>query len=369
MRLSTIDVFHVAMPLIVPWKTAFSEESAIDSILVRVTSGDLVGWGEASPYAKPQFCPEWATGCFHLIREVFAPRLVGADIESGAALQAALAPFKGNPFAKAAIDTAFWDLLSHARGEPLWRMVGGSQPEIAVGADISIQDDRAALLANVGAALEAGFSRTKLKFRRDSGAQMVRAVREAYPDALLHIDCNGGFTLDDLPLFEALDTLGLTMIEQPLATDDLVDHARLQERLTTPICLDESITSVHRAEKAIDIGAARWINIKHGRVGGLTNALALHALCVERNVPCWIGSMLESNVGQGLSLALASLPGIAYAADVFQAGRLYGEDMSAPDIVLSAPGTVTAPDRPGHGFAPVPARLERALVQSASISA
>lgn len=364
MRLDTIDVFHVAMPLIAPWKTAFSEETAIDTILVRITGEGHVGWGEASPYAMPQFCPEWATGCFFLIRDVFAPRLAGRDFETGADLQAALASFKGNQFAKAAIDLAFWDLLARSRGEPLWRMIGGVAPQIAVGADISVQDDRKTLVDGVGASLAAGYSRVKLKFRRDSGAGMVAAVREAYPDAALHIDCNGAFTLDDTPLFRELDTMGLTMIEQPLATDDLVDHARLQEQLATPICLDESITSVHRAEKAIAIGAARWINIKHGRVGGLTNALALNDLCRKCAIPSWIGSMLESNVGQGPSLALATLPDIAYAADVFPDGRLYAQDICEPAIHLSGPGTVTVPDSPGHGYAPVPERLARHLVRA-----
>ena len=160
MRIDTIDVFHVAMPLKVPWKTAFSEETAIDSVLVRITSDGLVGWGEASPYAKPRFCPEWASGCFHLIRDVFAPTLVGRDIVSGEALQEALVSFKGNQFAKAAIDTAFWDLLAKARGEPLWRMIGGTSPDVAMGIDISIQDDRTSLLEGVGAGLAAGAQTT-----------------------------------------------------------------------------------------------------------------------------------------------------------------------------------------------------------------
>jgi O-succinylbenzoate synthase len=362
MKIDKIDVFHVAMPLKEPWKTSFSEEWTIDSILVRIRSGDAEGWGEAAPYAVPQFSPEWAAGGFQLIRDVFAPLLVGQNIASGDALQERLAPFKGNFFAKAAIDTAWWDLAAHQKDTPLWKMIGGQKPTIHIGADIPVQDDRAKLLRAVAASVEGGFSRTKLKFRRDSGVEMVASVREAFPDLVMHIDCNSGFTLNDLPLFKELDKLGLTMIEQPLASDDLVDHSKLQAHLETPICLDESITSADRARKAIDIGASRWINIKHGRVGGLTNALKVHKLCTERKIPCWIGGMLESFVGQGPSVALSTLPGISYAADIFPEGRLYQRDLAGPPVRLSGPGQVQAPDRPGHGFRPDPEQLLNCLV-------
>lgn len=362
MKIEKIDVYHVAMPLIEPWKTAFSDERTIDSVLVRIRSGDSEGWGEAAPYAVPQFSTEWAGGCFQLIRDVFSPLLVGREIESGEALQAQLAPFKGNFFAKAAIDTAWWDLDARQKELPLWKLIGGTNPTIDVGADIPVQDDPEKLLRAVGAAVASGFSRTKLKFRRDSGVEMVAGVREAYPDAVIHIDCNSGFTLEDLPLFQELDKLGLAMIEQPLASDDLVDHSTMQARLETPICLDESITSLDRARKAIEIGAARWINIKHGRVGGLTNALKVHRHCVERGTPCWIGGMLESFVGQGPSIALSTLPGISYAADIFPEGRLYQRDLSGPAVRLSGPGQVEAPDRPGHGFRPDSQQLLECLV-------
>ena len=362
MKIDKIDVFHVAMPLIEPWKTSFSEEWTIDSILVRIRSGDSEGWGEAAPYAVPQFSAEWAGGCFQLIRDIFAPVLVGQDIDSGESLQQRLASFKGNFFAKAAIDTAWWDLAARQQGVPLWKMIGGTRPMINVGADIPVQDDRAKLLRAVAASVEGGFSRTKLKFRRDSGLEMVAAVREAFPDLVMHIDCNSGFTLADLPLFEELDKLGLAMIEQPLASDDLVDHATLQASLKTPICLDESITSADRARKAIEIGASRWINIKHGRVGGLTNALKVYRFCEARNIPCWIGGMLESFVGQGPSIALSTLPWISYAADIFPEGRLYRRDLAGPPVRLSGPGQVQAPDRPGHGFRPDPEQLLNCLV-------
>lgn len=357
MQIDEISVFHVSMPLKAPWKTSFSVETAIDTVLVRLRSGNAEGWGEAAPYAVPQFCPEWAAGAFILIRDVFGPLVAGRDIASGAELQRLLSPFKGNSFAKAAIDTAWWDLAARLDDRPLWQMIGGTSREVAVGADIPVQESTAALHEGVRAAYEDGFSRTKLKFRPDSGYEMVASVREAFPDMPLHIDCNSGFKLEDINLFRQLDTLGLVMIEQPLGWQDLIDHAKLQSELETPLCLDESLTSLETVRQAVETGATRWVNIKHGRVGGLTHAIAIQRYCVGAGVPCWVGGMLESNVGQGVSLALATLPGMAYAADIFPAGRLYPADLADPDITLSAPGTITAHDRPGHGFAPDPDRL------------
>lgn len=365
MLIDEISVFHVSMPLKAPWKTSFSVETAIDTVLVRLRSGDAEGWGEAAPYAVPQFCPEWAAGAFILIRDIFAPQVKGREIGSGAELQALLAPFKGNNFAKAAIDTAWWDLAARLEDRPLWQMIGGTSPDVAVGADIPVQDSTAALHDGVRAAVEGGFSRTKLKFRPDSGVEMVAAVRKAFPNMPLHIDCNSGFTLNDIELFRELDDLGLVMIEQPLGWQDLIDHAKLQGELETPLCLDETLTSLETVRQAVETGATRWVNIKHGRVGGLTQAIAIQRYCVGAGVPCWVGGMLESNVGQGVSLAFATLPSMAYAADIFPAGRLYAQDVATPDITLGAPGTITAPDRPGHGFAPDPDRLAACTVSEA----
>lgn len=357
MQIDEISVFHVSMPLRAPWKTSFSVETAIDTVLVRLRSGDTEGWGEAAPYAVPQFCPEWAAGAFILIRDVLGPLVAGRDIASGVELQRLLSPYKGNNFAKAAIDTAWWDLAARLADRPLWQMIGGTSREVAVGADIPVQESVAALQEAVRAAHENGFSRTKLKFRPDSGYEMVASIREAFPEMPLHIDCNSGFTLDDIDLFRKLDTLGLVMIEQPLGWHDLIDHAKLQSELETPLCLDESLTSLETVRQAVETGATRWVNIKHGRVGGLTPAIAIQHYCIEMGVPCWVGGMLESNVGQGVSLALATLPGMAYAADIFPAGRLYSADLADFDITLSAPGKVTMHNRLGHGFAPDPMRL------------
>ena len=185
---------------------------------------------------------------------------------------------------------------------------------------------------------------------------------------LIHVDCNSGFSLDDIDLFKELDELALAMIEQPLAHDDLIFHAELQSKINTPICLDESITSVDRARKAIDIDACRYINIKTSRVGGLTNAIEIHDLSQDRGIPVWVGGMLESAVGQSFSLALATMPNVGYPNDIFPSRRFYQVDMSTPEIVLSSPGKIEAPRSFGAGFAPDYSKLASASVKSASIS-
>lgn len=367
MRIDEIELFRVAMPMKEPWRTAFSEETAIDGIFVRMRGEGQDGWGETAPYRLPQFSPEWAPGAFALLRDAFAPALVGETIESGAALSARLRQFKGNQFAKAGLDNAWWDLHARLLGKPLWEVIGGREPRIEVGADIAVMDDLGQLVCAVENAVKAGFRRVKLKFRRGWGVDMVARVRKACPETVIHVDCNSGFTLDDLAMFKELDRFNLAMIEQPLAYDDLIDHARLQKELRTPICLDESITSVDRARKAIDIGACGWINLKPSRVGGLTEAIAIHDHCAEKNIPCWVGGMLESAVGQGPALALSTLSNIGYPCDIFPSDRLYSEDISEPEIVLSGRSQITAPSTPGHGFQPNMERLRKCTLEHAVI--
>lgn len=369
MQIDAVDIYHVAMPMKAPWRTAFGEERSIDSLIVRLAGPGAVGWGESAPYRAPHFSPEWAAGGFALIRDWLAPALLGQDISDGEDLQAGLRAFKGNPFAKGALDCAWWDAAARARETPLWRLIGGQSPVIPVGADIPVQSSQHELIEAVHQAVAAGFARVKLKFRRTVPVAAIAGVREAFPTTPVHIDCNCGFTLDDAALFEELDQLGLAMIEQPLAYDDLIDHARLQDRLHTPICLDESIPSPERARKAIAIGACGSINIKVGRVGGLTRALEVQKLCVDHGMDYWIGGMLESALGQGPSMALASLDTTRYPSDIFPSGRLYSHDLSEPEVVLGDPPSVRIPDTAGCGFTPNPDRLAVCTVAHERITA
>lgn len=356
MHIDSIELFHVAMPLIYPWRTAYGEDAAVESVLVRLQSGDLVAWGESSPLAAPCYSPEWAGGIFACLARWLAPAIVGREIESGPALVQRLAHFKGNPFAKAALDTAWWVLDAKRRGLPLHRALGASRDRVDVGADFGVMDRVEELLPLVGQAVEAGFKRIKLKFRPGWDIPMLRAVRKEFPGATIHIDCNSGYRLSDLDLFRRVDEFKLAMIEQPLAHDDLVDHAKLQAAIETPICLDESIVSVDRARQAIELRSCRWVNIKPGRVGGLTNAVAIHDLCCQAGIPCWVGGMLESAVGARICVALAMLDNFTYPADIFPSSRFYRRDVGVPalDLVRGPDGApqVVAPEAPGIGTEP-----------------
>jgi O-succinylbenzoate synthase len=219
----------------------------------------------------------------------------------------------------------------------------------------------------VGGAVSAGFKRVKLKYRPGWELDMISAVRGAFPDLTVHVDCNSAYTLADAEMLEKLDAYDLAMIEQPLAHDDLIDHAELQRRIETPICLDESITSADKARKAIAIGACRWVNIKPGRVGGITNAVAIHDLCRDAGVPCWIGGMLESAVGASHCLALATLPNVKYPSDVFPSDRFYTTDLAEPAMALSGLSMMTPRDVPGVGAEPNAERLRELTVEQATL--
>jgi O-succinylbenzoate synthase len=373
MRIDRIDLYHVAMPLIYPWRTAYGEDAAIESVLCRMASGSLAAWGESSPLAAPCYSPEWAGGIFATAKQWLAPALVGQSIASGEELQRRLAHFKGNYFAKAALDCAWWALQSQASGKPLHRLLGEaanreSREEVPVGADFGVMDSIDELIAAIGPAVAEGFPRVKLKFRPGWDLPMLRAVRKAFPRQTFHIDCNSGYKLADLPLFREVDELNLAMIEQPLAHDDVVDHAALQAQISTPVCLDETITSLRQTELAIRLKSCQYVNIKPGRVGGLTNALQIHNACEAAGIPCWVGGMLESAVGSSHCVALAMLPNFTYPADIFPSSRFYREDLADEPLELirtqhNQPGIVPFQRLPE----PDPARLARVTVQQATV--
>ena len=365
MKIQAIEIYRVAMPLVYPFRTAFGNDETIESILVKLDGGDQVGWGEAAPWRNPAYSPEWAAGMFLLLRDIMGPLLLGEDIASGEELQGRLSGIKGNQFAKAALDTAWWDLHAKRQGVPLWKLLGGQSPTVDVGADFGIMESIDLLIATIDEAVQAGFKRVKLKYRPGWELEMIDAVRRAFPTTVFHVDCNSAYRIDDVSMLTQLDRYNLAMIEQPLANDDLIDHAKLQKMLQTPICLDESINSPDNARKAIDIGAGRWVNIKPGRVGGITNALAIHHLCAAAGIPCWVGGMLESSVGAMHCLALATLPNILYPSDIFPTSRFYHQDLGTPEMVLSGPSQMTASPTPGIGAEPNPAQLRAMTLESA----
>ena len=366
MLIDRLDVYHVAMPLIYPWRTAYGEDSEIHSILVRATSGEHIAWSEASPSFTPTYLPESAGSVFYHVTEIFGPHVVGREYESANQLNRRLEVFKGNSFAKGAIETCWWTLASAMSGMPLHRLLGGETREVAAGADFGIQDSIEMLLGNIQQAVKAGFPRIKLKVARGWDLEMLRAVRATFPDTTFHIDCNSGYTLDDLPFFKAIDGLGLAFIEQPLHYADVLDHAELARQIETPICLDETIVSVKAAEQALQVGACQYINIKPGRVGGLSNAVAIHDIAQREGVPVWIGGMLESAVGASICVELATLPNFTYPGDLFPSSRFYVQDLAEPPLELTPRNTFEP--FTGQRPAPNPERLARQTVEFKSVA-
>jgi O-succinylbenzoate synthase len=368
MKINSIELFHVAMPLIYPWRTAYGEDADCHSVLCRMTSGSVDAWGESASLAAPCYSPEWAGGVFAVAKEWLAPAIVGRDIRSGEELQQHLAVYKGNPFAKGLLDIAWWNLASRVQGIPLHRLLGATRDCVPVGADFGVMGSLDDLLTAVGKAVAQRFPRVKLKFRPGWDLGMLRAVRKQHPRETFHIDCNSGYRLGDLALFRQIDEFRLAMIEQPLAHDDLVDHARLQSEIQTPVCLDESVAHPRHAAQALALKSCRYVNIKPGRVGGLTNAKRIHDLCRQAGIPCWVGGMLESATGAAACVALAMLDNFTYPADIFPSSRFYHQDLAERPLELSTladgtPSVAAFDDIP----APDATRLEKLCVVRAML--
>ena len=368
MIIDRIDVYYVKLPLKSPWRTAYGEDPDVHSVLVRMTSGDRSGWGETSPLYAPTYSPESAMSVFYTITEFIAPQLVGRDVESPSDLYEAVKWIKGNPFAKAGPDMAWWSLKSDIEGRPLHEILGGKLRKVDAGADFGIQDSYDILLEKIQGAVDRGFKRVKLKACPGWDLEMMQTVRSTFPKQRFHIDCNAAYTLDDLDLFRKIDKLGLDMIEQPLFHTDLLEHAELQKKIDTPVCLDESIKSVRDLVWAIKMNSCRVLNIKPGRVGGLTAALELRRRAAEAGMECWVGSMLESGIGAGILIELACLDGFGYPGDLFPSSRFYVRDLTEPEIVLGDDCTLKPSVVPGTPYKPVVERIDAATHMTKSIT-
>lgn len=369
MRIERLEIRHVRLPLIKPWRTAYGEDADIESVLVKAFSGDVSAWSETTPLAEPTYCNEWAGGVAATIERVLAPRVVGRDWDTPEQLGELLDVFRGNSFAKAGIDIAWWALEAKLEGVPLAKLLGGERDEISSGHDFGVEDTIDILLEEIQGAIDAGYPRIKLKVKPGWDLEVMRIVRGHWPDFTFHIDCNSGYTLDDLEMFKQLDKLNLAMFEQPLGNEDLADHAELQRQMTTPVCLDESVRNLWSARQAIKLGSCRMMNIKPGRVGGLTTAKAIHDLAAENDIPCWVGGMLESAIGVGVLVELATLSNFTYPNDVIASERLYKRDITDPPVTESRVGWIPASKGPYTDYAPNEERIADQTIRKAVVEA
>ncbi len=363
MRIDRVELRVVRLPLVRTFRTSSSTKDHIDHILVRaIAGGGVEGWGESASPSDPYYCPETTETCWHILKDFLVPRVLGRDWASIDDLIALFGPVKGNHFARAGLEMACWDALAVRDGVPLSRLLGATRSEILSGVSLGIEPEVGALLDQVDRYVEEGYRRIKLKIAPGWDVDVVRAVRRRHPDIPLQVDANSAYTLDDIATLRALDEFGLLLIEQPLAHDDIVDHARLQAAIRTPICLDESIHSAEDARKALDLGSCRAINIKVSRLGGLRESRRVHDLCRSRGVPVWCGGMHEFGVGRAANVAIAALPGFTLPGDVSGSDKYYREDLVEPPIVADR-GAVLVPDRPGIGHRPMMDRIDRATIR------
>ena len=357
MKIERVELHHVEMPLVHPFETSFEREITRPCILVAVHGDGLTGWGECTAGAGPWYSSETIGTAWHVLRDFLAPAVLGQEVTSPADVVACFQRVRGHEMARAGLENAVWDLLAQEQGVSLARMLGGQQERVPVGVSVGIEPTLELLLERVAQYVAEGYRRVKLKIKPGWDVAVVRAVRERWPDLPLQVDANSAYTPADVPVFRELDQFDLLLIEQPLHHDDVVDHARLQAHIRTPLCLDESIHSPEHARWALDIGACRVINVKVGRVGGLTAARHIHDLCAGRGVPVWCGGMLETNVGRATNVAMAALPNFTLPGDISASARYYREDIAGPDFVLNDDSTLSVPAGPGLGVQVVPERL------------
>ena len=369
MFVSSIELREIRLPLVHFFETSFGRTTERRIILARVVDQDgAEGWGECTAGEGPFYSDEWTETAWATLARFLAPMVTGRDLASAADAHELMKAVRGHRMAKAAIETACWDLEATRAGVPLWKHLGGVRSEIACGVSIGIQDSPEQLIDKIAKELSDGYQRIKIKIKPGWDLGIVRRVREHFPEIHLMGDANSAYTLADAALFKALDEFDLMMLEQPLAHDDMFDHAQLQQQIRTPICLDESIKTAVDAAHAITLGACKIINIKLGRVGGHSLAKRVEQAAREKQVPVWCGGMLESGIGRAHNIAMATLAGFVLPGDVSASGRYWREDIIDPPVTVTPEGTIEAPDRPGLGFEVNRARLEKLTVRSERIS-
>jgi O-succinylbenzoate synthase len=366
MRIADVDLFHICLPYVSPFQTSRWTEVDHECVIIRLRADGLTGWGECCATQDCAYSYETVKTNWLILEDFIIPDVLAADLAGPPDFEAAVEHINGHPMAKAGMQMALWDLWAQQAGAPLQKLVGGSGDRVPVGVSVGIQPTTEKLLEVVDGYLAQGYRRIKLKIKPGRDVDDAAAVRRAHPDLLLQVDANSVYRLEDAGRLKAMDDLGLLLIEQPLAHDDIIDHAKLQPQLRTPICLDESITSATHARWALELGACRIINIKPGRVSGMAEAIRIHDYCRARDVPVWMGGMLETGIGRSANVAVASLPGFTLPGDISASARYYAQDVITEPFVLNPDSTLSVPTAPGLGVKVDPDVLRRVTVRRKS---
>lgn len=368
LRVERAELRLVEMPLRSPFETSFGVESRRRCLILRLRGAGWEGWGECVAGAFPGYSYETAVTAWHVLEDFLLPAVLRRPIADLADFQARASSVRGHPMARAAIEMALWDARGKTERASLRRLLGGVREKVPVGVSVGIQASPESLVEVVAGYVEQGYRRVKLKIKPGRDRDDVAAVRSQFPDLALQVDANSAYRLQDSAAIEALDDYGLLLIEQPLEEDDLIDHSKLQARLRTRLCLDESLRSARLARQALEIGACRVLNLKAARLGGLTEAVAAHDVGVAGRAPVWCGGMLETGIGRAANLALASLPGFTLPGDISASDRYYERDLTREPFRLNADSTIDVPTGPGLGVEVDPLELDRVTLRSEVIT-
>ena len=367
MQIEAITLRELHMPLVNFFETSFGRTTERRVMLVELQLDGITAWGECVAGEHPYYSEEALETAWYVIEKEFAPALVGRDVASGRDIPAMLQRVRGHRMAKAALENAVWDGEAQIRNVPLWKLLGGVRTEIACGVSIGIQNSAEQLLDKVTLELAAGYQRIKLKCKPGWDLRVFERVRERWPQILLSCDANSAYTLDDIQHLKQFDRFKLLMIEQPLWNDDFYFHAKLQKQIQTAICLDEAIHHARSARAAIELGSCGIINIKAGRVGGFSEAIAVHDVAAANNIPVWCGGMLESGIGRSHNVALSSLPNFCLPGDVSASKRYWREDIIEPEVIVSQKGTISVSNTTGRGYEVRTDLVERLTVRKKTL--
>lgn len=367
MQIESITIRELHMPLVHFFETSFGRTTERRVMLIELQLEGITAWGECVAGEHPFYSEESIGTAWYAIAEELAPLLLNHNIESAREVPPLLRRVRGHRMAKAALENAVWDAEAQLNGVPLWKLLGGTRKQIACGVSLGIQDTPEQLMEKIDAELLAGYQRIKVKCKPGWDINIFECIRARWPDILLSCDANSAYTLDDVAHLKKFDRFNLLMIEQPLWNDDFYFHARLQKELKTRICLDEAIHHARSARAAIELGSCGIMNIKVGRVGGFSEAIAVHDVAQEGQIPVWCGGMLESGIGRSHNVALSTLPNFSLPGDVSASKRYWKEDIVHPEVVVSQKGTIAVSDQPGRGYQVKTDLVERLTVRKKTI--
>ena len=359
MKIDEIILREIEMRLKGPFETSFATISGRRIALLEVRCDGISGWGEVTAAEGPFYNSETTDTAWAILSKFVAPLVLGKNFKTASDVIPLLAPVRGHEMAKAALETALWDVEAQQKGLPLWKLLGGTRKEIACGVSLGIRENPQELIAVVEKELKAGYQRIKMKIKPGKDLEFVAAVRKHLPKIKLMADANSAYRLADTEFLKKFDAFDLMMIEQPLEWDDMYHHSKLQPLLKTPICLDECIHNPDHAEAAVNMGACRIINIKLGRVGGHAHAKQIEEFCRSRDVPVWCGGMLETGIGRAHNIAMSTLPGFVLPGDVSASQRYWDEDVIEPEVEVTPNGTIRVPTAAGIGYAVRRERIEQ----------